>query len=309
MRSDFILAALRTFAKGDERLAIYGTDEEPIAMAVMGRSSRLSWQSFQPSQLPLGALVCHESQRMEEALQRLLPSLPGLALMAALTQQDPELLPRPAEARRLRTIDYLETARVQINVPFDSYWAARGKNLRTNVKRQLARLAHDNVAFRLDVVEDSSDVRPALDDYGRLEGSGWKVSTGTAVSVDNAQGLFYTSMLEAFCRAGKGSIYRLIVDGRVAAADLCIHDGDVTVILKTAYDESLSSLSPATLLRHQYFRLLFDRGVKRIEFYGKVMEWHRRWTDDVRMLYHVNVYRSALLRRLHARSSAAERIA
>jgi hypothetical protein len=30
------------------------------------------------------------------------------------------------------------------------------------------------------------------------------------------------------------------------------------------------------------------------------MEWHLRWTDEVRTMYHVNYYRWPGLRRLHA---------
>jgi hypothetical protein len=41
------------------------------------------------------------------------------------------------------------------------------------------------------------------------------------------------------------------------------------------------------------------RRFKGLEFYGKVMEWHRRWSDEVRTLYHVNSYRWSGLRRLH----------
>ena len=82
--------------------------------------------------------------------------------------------------------------------------------------------------------------------------------------------------------------------------DLCIEGPGVLVILKTAYDETYKNVSPASLMRHEYFRQIFDRGsIRRIEFYGKVMEWHRRWTDDVRVLYHVNRYRAPWLRKTH----------
>ena len=87
------------------------------------------------------------------------------------------------------------------------------------------------------------------------------------------------------------------------AASLKIRrDDEVVVILKTAYDDAFSSVSPATLMRYEYFRSLFDKGgIQCIEFYGKVMEWHRRWTEDVRMLYHLNVYRTPVLRTIHER--------
>jgi hypothetical protein len=31
-----------------------------------------------------------------------------------------------------------------------------------------------------------------------------------------------------------------------------------------------------------------------VEFYGPLMEWHTRWTDRARDIYHVNFYRNAL---------------
>ena len=54
-------------------------------------------------------------------------------------------------------------------------------------------------------------------------------------------------------------------------------------------------------MREEAVQRLFDEGrFKRLEFYGRVMEWHLRWTDEVRTMYHVNYYRWPGLRRLHA---------
>lgn len=64
------------------------------------------------------------------------------------------------------------------------------------------------------------------------------------------------------------------------------------MILKTAYDESIRSYSPASLMREEVFRQLWDAGrIRRIEFYGRLMDWHTRWTEQSRTLYHVNWYR------------------
>jgi hypothetical protein len=233
-------------------------------------------------------------------LAALLPELPGVAAVVAITQQDPDIVRRPADDARLRTLDYIDTARVVVAGTFDAYWAARGKNLRTNVKRQRAKLDADRVVVELDVVENPGRVASAIEDYGRLESAGWKASGGTAVARGSTQGRFYARVFESFCAAGKGRIYRFLVDGKVAAMDLCIEEAGVVVVLKTAYDETFKAFSPATLMRHEYFRQLFDKGtVKRIEFYGKVMEWHRRWTDDIRTLYHVNGYRAGWVRKAH----------
>jgi hypothetical protein len=139
----------------------------------------------------------------------------------------------------------------------------------------------------------------AVEDYGRLESAGWKAAGGTAVSPDNAQGRFYRTMLEAFCRAGRGRVYRYWFGERVVAIDLCIEGGGALVILKTTYDESIKTISPASLMRQEAFRSLFDeRRLTRIEFYGRLMEWHTRWTNDVRTMYHVNYFRWPFLQRV-----------
>jgi hypothetical protein len=145
-------------------------------------------------------------------------------------------------------------------------------------------------------------VAAAVADYGRLESTGWKGRQGTAIGAGDAQARFYRTILENFCARGAGSIYRYWFGERLVATDLCIEDGRQIVILKTAYDEAApGALSPALLMREEQVRALFDEArLERIEFYGRVMEWHQRWTGDVRTMYHVNFYRWPALRRLHA---------
>jgi CelD/BcsL family acetyltransferase involved in cellulose biosynthesis len=229
-----------------------------------------------------------------------MPALPGFALTVAITQQDPAIHARPDDTSSLGTLDYVDTASVAVEGPFDTYWAARGKNLRQNVRKQLAKVEQDGIVPQLDCVTDPQGVAAAIEQYGRLESAGWKAQGGTAIGADNAQGRFYRRVFEAFCARGAGRIYRYWFGDRVVAMDLCVLDGPVLVVLKTTYDESLRTVSPASLLRYGYFRALFDEGViRRIEFYGKVMDWHLRWTSDIRTLYHLNAYRWRWVKRLH----------
>ena len=300
LHSEFVAPALREFGTGREVMAVCGEDSGPVAMGLFVAKAPGVWETFQPSQLPLGAFVHEGSCPTDALLGTLVPGLSRFAMVAAITQQDPAIVARPLDSPRRRTMDYIETARVNVSGSFDDFWAARGKNLRTNVKRQHAKLADEGVSARLDIVETPGAVPAAIAEYGRLETAGWKAGTGTAVAADNAQGRFYTSVFESFCARGTGRIYRYLFDDKVVAMDLCIEDAGVLVILKTAYDETYKSLSPASLMRHEYFRQIFEGGsIKRVEFYGKVMEWHRRWTDDVRTLYHINLYRSPWLRTAH----------
>ncbi|MCC2973038.1 GNAT family N-acetyltransferase [Massilia sp. IC2-476] len=300
----FVDALLEAFGSGPELLALCEDEAGPCAAAVLAPQGPGRWATFQPAQAPLGLWLQRPGIPAASLLAGLGGALPGFALQLGLTQCDPLLLPRPAPGAgdNMRTLDYIATARIDVTGGFEDYWNGRGKNLRANLKKQRKRLAADGIATRLDVVDQPGMMAAAVADYGRLEGAGWKARGGTAVDAGNAQGLFYARMLEAFARDGGARAYRYWFGERLVAMDLCILERDTIVILKTAYDESAADgLSPALLMREEACRALFDEErFARIEFYGRVMEWHTRWTDQVRTLYHLNHYRWPALARLHA---------
>jgi CelD/BcsL family acetyltransferase involved in cellulose biosynthesis len=299
---DFVAPLLEQFGTGRELLAACEHEGAVVAMAIVAPSGPGSWATFQPAQAPVGLWLQQPGLDLEALLAALVRALPGFPLVFGLTQLDPALMPRPADTAQLATLDYIDTAKVTLAGSFDDYWNARGKNLRVNLKKQRARLDKEGVALALRVSRDPADMAQAVADYGRLEGSGWKAGCGTAVRADDAQGRYYRAMLEALCRRGAARVYRYFFDERLVAMDLCIEDADSIVVLKTAYDESVpKNLSPTLLMREEATRALFDeQRLARIEFYGRVMEWHLRWTDEVRTMYHVNYYRWPGLRRLHA---------
>jgi hypothetical protein len=131
-------------------------------------------------------------------------------------------------------------------------------------------------------------------DFGALESAGWKAEGGTAIRAQNAQGRFYIKMLEAFARRRAARVYRLYYTDKLVATDLCISHAGTLVILKTTYDESQDTSSPALLMRLASFPALFAEGtMHKIEFYGRVMEWHTKWSEEIRRLYHATYERIA----------------
>jgi CelD/BcsL family acetyltransferase involved in cellulose biosynthesis len=294
LTSMFLRPLLEEFGTGDEILAVCGKPD-PFAMAILRRQTRFAWETFQPSQAPLGAWMQIPEADTEELALSLIKTLPGPALMLGITQLDPEMVRRPKDSAVLKTADYIQTSRISIGGSFDEYWAQRGKNLRHNLKRQRNQLATRAIEYAVDAVVSPSEVAAAVAEYSKLESAGWKAKTGTAVGRDDAQGRFYTHLLQAHCAQRHGRIYRFWLGGQVVAIDLCVDDGATFVILKTGYDETITNFSPALLLREEYFRELFGAGIRRIEFYGRVMDWHTKWSNETRTLYHINCYRSPLI--------------
>ncbi len=298
---EFVAPLIEQFGRGDELLACLRQGDTVRAMAIVRPSRRGAWSTFQPAQAPLGLWLQAPELDTEELARSLLRALPGFPLMLALTQMDPLLHPRPTTGACTRSLDYIDTARVTVAGGFEAYWNARGKNLRGNLKKQRARLEREGVATRMVVDRLPAQMAQAVADYGRLETTGWKGSEGTAVSGENAQGRYYRAMLEGMAARGAASVYRYYFGEQLVAMDLCVEDGDSIVVLKTAYDESVpANLSPTLLMREEACRSLFDASrFKRLEFYGRVMEWHTRWTEEVRTMYHVNYYRWPGIGRLH----------
>lgn len=305
LEPEFVEALLAAFGTGREQLAICEADGELLAMTLVHPRRSGTWETFQPSQAPVSLWMHRAAQPLEPLLDSLTRKLPGMPLVFGLTQRDPQLEPRPADSARLRTINYIQTARITIQGSFDDYWNARGKNLRSNLKKQRNKLAKEGVATRIQLDREPELMAQAVADFGRLESAGWKAELSTAVHPDNEQGLFYRLMLESYARRGAACVYRYWFDDKLVAMDLCIEGHGALIVLKTTYDESAANgLSPTLLMREECCQRLFDEGkLQQLEFYGKVMEWHTRWTEEVRTMYHVNHYRWPGLPQLHALAS------
>ena len=302
LAADFIAPLITEFGSGHEWIASCEHEGRAVALAVVVAKGRSAWTTFQPPQAPIGLWLQDPAVETAALLATLLRALPGFPLIVSLTQCDPALQPRPANGGCVGTLDYIDTARITLGGGFDAYWQGRGKNLRANLKKQRAKLDKDAIAVRIEMTRAPQAMAAAVADYGRLESAGWKARAGTAVDGANAQGRYYRAMLEAFCARGAGCVYRYWFGEQLVAMDLCIEDERQVIVLKTTYDESVANnLSPTLLMREQACRQLFGEArFERLEFYGKVMEWHTRWTEEIRTLYHVNYYRWPLLARLHA---------
>lgn len=296
LEPEFVAPLLAHLGKG-EVLASCEHGGETVAMALLSRRRAGTWETFQPSQAPVGMWLQQPGLDTGVLMAGLLRALPGFPLVLSLLQRDPALEARPANSAGVSTMDYIATARVTVSGSFDDYWAGRGKNLRSNLKKQRTRLAKEGIVTRMDAVTDAGQAAAAIADYARLEQSGWKAEQGTAVRTSTAQGRFYTTLFESACARGQGRIYRYWFGEQLVAMDLCLAVDGTVIILKTAYDASVPhGLSPTLLMREEEFRALFDGGgVRVIEFYGKVMEWHTRWTDEVRTMYHVTAFRWPVL--------------
>jgi len=300
LNSQFVSTLLNHFSTDKALIGIFSVEGVPSVMGVFIKKNRLMWETFQPSQAPIGLWMMSSKMDCEEILSRLLSELNGFSLGVGLTQLDPLYITRPNSMNgSIQVLDYIETSKVTVNGSFDDYWQQRGKNLRQNLRRQRNRLARENVEVKLDTVTQADQIEQAIADYGVLEGAGWKSSGGTAIHLDNVQGKFFQEVLKNFADLGQAWVYKYYYDDQIVAIDLCVSQADTIVILKTTFDESIKTSSPAMLMREDAFKQIFEQQqFKNIEFYGRVMDWHTKWTDEMRKMYHINYYRWAFIGRI-----------
>jgi GNAT acetyltransferase-like protein len=140
------------------------------------------------------------------------------------------------------------------------------------------------------VTRESRGVAECLREYGCLEEAGWKGNSGTAaMGAQNQQGRSYREVFENFCQRVEGVIYRFDLNGRRVASDLCLERGEMMIVLKATYDETIKEFSPSHLMRCEIGKILFEEGnITVLEFYERIRDWPRKWTEEIRNMFHVN---------------------
>jgi len=310
LTADALGIALDVFGSGSEQLLVGSASGRVCAMAVLLPQGRWRWGTFQPSQLPLGAWVAEPGLALDDIARSLLRSgALGFALALSISQIDPLQAERANDSADNRHDDYIPTSWLEVSGTFDDYWAARGKNLRQNARKQRNKLAADGIVATMRILRAPQEMAPAIARYGAMGSGGWKAAQGTPIQPDNAQGRFYIRLLEGAAARGEALVTEYRFGEQTVAMNFGLLRRGVWVVLKTTYDESVNkALSPTSLLREDELQLFFGgHEVRRLEYYGRTMDWHTKLTDRQRTLYHLTTYRWPWLKRVaeHRRQKAA----
>jgi Acetyltransferase (GNAT) domain len=294
-----IIAALKHFGTGHERLLIAFENSKIVAMFVLAPKGLFRWQTFQPSQLPLGVWVSSQCSRLDEFSQDLRHGPLGYCWILSITQLDSQFNSYSTEKGDSLHSHYIDTSWIDIEGSFIDYWNGRGRNLRQNMKKQRTKLLAKNLQIEMQVLKNYADMASAVQRYGAMESLGWKAGNRTAIHPDNAQGHFYRELLEKASLDGEAAVYQLLFNDQVVAMNLCLIRNTTLVVLKTTYDESIEGISPAFLLREKELQEIFSQEkIQRIEYYGKIMDWHTKLSDNKRSVYHTTFFKWEFLKNL-----------
>ena len=297
MDSRFVDPLLKYFSDGSELLCLGYQDDQLKVASVVRKVSFGRWQTLQAEQAPLGLWMSEPSVDLHAYLTTLSASLPGWVMQISLTQQDPKLLNRPADNSFFSTLDYITTGRLDVPEDFDTYRQGLSRNVKQNTNRAKNRIEKMGHSIHFKVVHATDNIESAVKEYGVLESKGWKAEKGTAVNISNDQGRFYLDMLSNFS-PNQAEVWQYCYDDKIVATDFCIHNQSSIIILKTTYDEEWQKYSPAFCMHLDGIAHCSDLNLDEIEFYGPAMDWHKKLTDDLRTMYHVNWFKLALIKAL-----------
>lgn len=293
--------ALRHFAAGDEKLAMGTRGSEPVAMALFKPCRFGKMDLFQPSQLPLGPLVAAADISFGDLVDSLTSHLPLRCMLVSLTQLDP-LYFNPAEADKdARILPHLETGYIEFPADPAEYRQSRSKKKTAQVDKRIEKAAAQFGPVRLDVCIEAGRVAALVGDFADMESAGWKGAAGSALRRGEEQESFYAEALDHFARRGEVRIFRLFFGERLAAMQIAVRRDRGLYLLKSSYDETLKDYSPGVALKKLMVDHLLDNEprIRRVEFYGKLIEPHRTWVNGSREIFHANIYRAPLVARMH----------
>lgn len=295
----FLEPLLRTFGRPGLYLARLNMDGDYRGLALIRRVRAGHWALFQPSQAPLGPIMIDQAAcEPSVALRSLITSLSGSALELDLTFLDPDYSPIPDQDAQAEAVRHAVTMGVNITGDFEHFWSSRKRQLRYNLRHYLKQMEEENLQPTMEIVSDAALMDEAVDAYGDLETAGWKGRQGTAIHRSNAQGAVYRDIMRGHAERGQGVIHRMMINDRLAACWMIIKSGGMAVMLKTTFDENLSSYAVGRVVLYKSLQLLFnDSDIKTIEFYTNANEVQLQWGNISRPIWHVNYYRHPLVRR------------
>lgn len=291
LHSRFVDALLKYFGTGEEYLCALGTDSAPQAMCVMEFRGSGIWTTFLPSQAQVGPTLIDNT----DLLASLMRGLPGFVGAIDLLCHDTAYGDLPAGNTSSHSKDHALTMNIKLEGGFESYWAQRSKQLRQNMRRFERRIEEDLILPRFVCISNPVDISAAVVRYATLESKGWKAELGTAITVDNAQGHFYNSVMNRFAEFGCALVYELWFGDQLAASRLAIWSEGMIVILKATYDESLDKYAPGRMLLRDVIQSAFaSHPGNVIEFYTDANADQLAWATGQRWIKHINFPRSAI---------------
>ncbi len=184
--------------------------------------------------------------------------------------------------------------RIVLRGTWQEFYASRSPKLRADVshgERQLAKLG----PVTIEEVRGGRGLDAALDEFLRVEATGWKLREGSAIACDPLLRRRYEALAHDAAACGRFRTFLLRAGDRVIAANYCIEHERELFQLKTGYDAAHGKASPGHVLHKRVLEALWERGdCTSLDFMtggGQHGGYKERWANDVRDYVELRLFR------------------
>jgi CelD/BcsL family acetyltransferase involved in cellulose biosynthesis len=182
--------------------------------------------------------------------------------------------------RLLFTRRLMRSPWVALDGSWEDYERTLSRNRRRSVRRALHRL-RDEGAVSLEINEGGPHVGALLEDAFRLEASGWKGRSGTAIASSPDTRRFYTEIATWAAEKGWLRLSFLRLDGTALAFDLSLELDGVRYSLKSGYDAAFAHTGAGAVLLYELLRQSHATGIERFELLAPEDEFKLAWANGV----------------------------
>ncbi len=137
-----------------------------------------------------------------------------------------------------------------------------------------------------------------LQQFYRLESSGWKGKEGTAILCHAATRRFYDEVAHQAERYGYFSLYLLYLDDLLIAGSFGLERAGCYYYLKPGYDETHRKNSPGQVLISKILLDCKERGLQEFDFSGPSQPYMRAWTAHSRPIHQYCIFQNSAYGRL-----------
>lgn len=143
----------------------------------------------------------------------------------------------------------------------------------------------------------STAEQSVLDEFYRIEASGWKGQAGTAILSNPQIKKFYDAVAQAAAAQGYFRLYLLKLAGKAIAAIYGCNVNGVSWFIKSGYDEQYEKITPSGLCWLGALRALAEEGATECDLLGSWSAWKARWTSDARTCFVAYLFHKSLAAR------------
>ncbi|MGO4524731.1 GNAT family N-acetyltransferase [Microvirga sp. 2MCAF35] len=154
---------------------------------------------------------------------------------------------------------------------------------RMSAKRRCTLRRKRKAAEKLGVVRFSitrprpDELPELLDEFCRVESSGWKGRTATGLQYDGKRFSFFRMYCTRMAHEGALRLGFMTIGNATAAVRLDVIWGNKSWELKIGYDECFAHCSPGLLLSHEALKHGQTEGLLGHHFLGEAEPWHETW--------------------------------